>query len=251
VSRRFQDKTAIVTGASRGIGLAIAKRLVDEGAKVVVTGRKQDGLNAAVAALGGAAHALGAAGRADDPEHQAATVAAAIGTFGGLDILVNNAGINPIFGPLIETDLGAARKIIEVNAIAALAWLQQAHRAWFREHGGTVLNIGSAAAIQNAPGVGFYGASKAMLAHLTATLAVELGPAIRVNSIAPAVVKTRFARPLYEGQEEKAASRYPLKRLGEVEDVAALAAFLLSDEASWLTGQTYVADGGVTLVGID
>jgi NAD(P)-dependent dehydrogenase (short-subunit alcohol dehydrogenase family) len=251
VSRRFQDKTAIVTGASRGIGLAIARRLADEGANVVVTARKHDDLNAAVAALGGAAHALGAAGRADDPEHQAATVAAAIGTFGGLDILVNNAGINPVFGPLIETDLGAARKIIEVNAIAALAWLQHAHRAWFREHGGTVLNIGSAAAIQNAPGVGFYGASKAMLAHLTATLAVELGPAIRVNSIAPAVVKTRFARPLYEGQEEKAASRYPLKRLGEVEDIAALAAFLLSDEASWLTGQTYVADGGVTLVGID
>jgi NAD(P)-dependent dehydrogenase (short-subunit alcohol dehydrogenase family) len=251
VSRRFQDKTAIVTGASRGIGLAIAKRLVDEGANVVVTARKHDDLNAAVAALGGTAHALGAAGRADDAEHQAATVAAAIGTFGGLDILVNNAGINPVFGPLIETDLGAARKIIEVNAIAALAWLQHAHRAWFRGHGGTVLNIGSAAAIQNAPGVGFYGASKAMLAHLTATLAVELGPTIRVNSIAPAVVKTRFARPLYEGQEEKAASRYPLKRLGEVEDVAALAAFLLSDEASWLTGQTYVADGGVTLVGID
>jgi NAD(P)-dependent dehydrogenase (short-subunit alcohol dehydrogenase family) len=251
VSKRFQDKTAIVTGASRGIGLAIARRLADEGANVVVTARRHDDLDEAVAALGGTAHALGAPGRADDPEHQAAAVAAAIDTFGGLDILVNNAGINPVFGPLIETDLGAARKIIEVNAIAALAWLQQAHRAWFREHGGAVLNIGSAAAIQNAPGVGFYGASKAMLAHLTATLAVELGPAIRVNSIAPAVVKTRFARPLYEGQEEKAASRYPLKRLGEVEDVAAFAAFLLSDEASWLTGQTYVADGGVTLVGID
>jgi NAD(P)-dependent dehydrogenase (short-subunit alcohol dehydrogenase family) len=250
VSKRFQGKTAIVTGASRGIGLAIARRLADEGANIVVTARKQDALDEAVAALGGTAHALGAAGRADDPEHQAATVAAAIDTFGGLDILVNNAGINPVFGPLIETDLGAARKIIEVNAIAALAWLQQAHRAWFGEHGGAVLNIGSAAAIQNAPGVGFYGASKAMLAHLTATLAVELGPAIRVNSIAPAVVKTRFALPLYEGQEEKAASRYPLKRLGEVADVAVFAAFLLSDEASWLTGQTYVADGGVTLVGI-
>ena len=251
MSKRFQDKTAIVTGASRGIGLAIARRLADEGANVVVTARKQDDLDEAVAALGGAAHALGAAGGADDPEHQAAAVAAAIDAFGGLDILVNNAGINPVFGPLIETDLGAARKIIEVNAIAALAWLQRAHHAWFREHGGAVLNIGSAASVQNAPGVGFYGASKAMLAHLTATLAVELGPEIRVNSIAPAVVKTRFALPLYEGREEKAASRYPLKRLGEVEDVAAFAAFLLSDEASWLTGQTYVADGGVTLVGID
>ena len=250
MSKRFQDRTAIVTGASRGIGLGIAQRLVDEGAKVVVTARHQEDLDKAVAALGGAEHALGCAGRADDPAHQAATVAAAIDAFGRLDILVNNAGINPVFGPLIETDLGAARKIIEVNAIAALAWLQQAHRAWFAEHGGTVLNVGSAAAVQHAPGVGFYGASKAMLAHLTATLAVELGPAIRVNSIAPAVVKTKFSRPLFAGHEEETASRYPLKRLGEVEDTSALAAFLLSDEASWLTGQTYIADGGVTLVGI-
>lgn len=250
MSKRFEGKTAIVTGASRGIGLAIARRLVDEGGNVVVTARKAQDLAAAVESLGGAPHALGVAGRADDPEHQAATVAAAIGGFGGLDILVNNAGINPVFGALIETDLAAARKIIEVNAIASLAWLQQAHRARFASYGGAVLNISSAAAVQHAPGVGFYGASKAMLEHLTATLAVELGPKVRVNAIAPAVVKTRFARPLYEGQEDETASRYPLRRLGEVEDIAALAAFLLSDDASWLTGQTYVADGGVTLVGL-
>ena len=105
-------------------------------------------------------------------------------------------------------------------------------------------------AVQHPPGVGFYGASKAMLSYLTAQLAVELGPRIRVNGIAPAVVKTKFAAPLYEGREERRRTLYPLQRLGETADVAALAAFLLCDEAGWLTGQTYVADGGVTLVGI-
>jgi NAD(P)-dependent dehydrogenase (short-subunit alcohol dehydrogenase family) len=110
--------------------------------------------------------------------------------------------------------------------------------------------MGSASGLQHPPGVGFYGASKAMLSYLTAQLAVELGPRIRVNAIAPAVVKTKFAAPLYEGREERAAALYPLRRLGESADVAALAAFLLCDEAGWLTGQTYVADGGVTLVGV-
>jgi NAD(P)-dependent dehydrogenase (short-subunit alcohol dehydrogenase family) len=247
---RFDGRTAIVTGASRGIGLGIATRLVAEGAQLVITGRHAEALDAAQATLGGAERAIAVPGRADDPEHQAATVAAALNTFGRLDVLVNNAGINPVFGPLVETDLGAARKIVEVNCIAALAWTQHAYRSWLRENGGAVLNIGSAAAVQHAPGVGFYGASKAMLSYLTAQLAVELGPRIRVNGIAPAVVKTKFAEPLYEGREKEASALYPLQRLGESADVAALAAFLLSDEAGWLTGQTYVADGGVTLVGV-
>jgi NAD(P)-dependent dehydrogenase (short-subunit alcohol dehydrogenase family) len=247
---RFKGRAAIVTGASRGIGLGIAKRLVAEGAQVVITGRHAEALDAAQVDLGGADHAIAVAGRADDVEHQAATVTAALNAFGRLDVLVNNAGINPVFGPLVETDLGAARKIVEVNCIAALSWTQHAYRSWLYEHGGAVLNIGSASAVQHPPGVGFYGASKAMLSYLTAQLAVELGPQIRVNGIAPAVVKTKFAAPLYEGREEQAASLYPLQRLGETADVAALGAFLLSDEACWLTGQTYVADGGVTLVGI-
>ena len=247
---RFDGRTAIVTGASRGIGFGVAKRLLAEGASVIITGRKAEPLEAARAELGGPDRVLAVAGRADDQEHQANTVRTAIDTFGRLDILVNNAGINPVFGPLIETDPGAARKIVEVNCIAALSWLQHAYRSWFAEHGGAVLNMGSASGVQHAPGVGFYGASKAMLAYLTAQLAVELGPDIRVNGIAPAVVKTRFAAPMYEGREAEAAALYPLKRLGETADIAALAAFLLSDEASWLTGQTYVADGGVTLVGV-
>lgn len=246
---RFAGQTAIVTGASRGIGFAIAQRLVADGAKVVLTGRKPEALEDAVAALGGPACALGVAGKADDADHQAEVVARAIETFGGAGLVVNNAGINPAYGPLMDLDLAAARKITEVNCLAALAWTQQAHRAWMKEHGGAVLNVASVGGIRPAPGIAFYGASKAMLIHLTEELAVELGPTIRVNAIAPAVVKTRFAAALYEGREDQVSAAYPLKRLGEPEDIGGVAAFLLSRDAAWITGQTVVIDGGITLGG--
>ncbi|MEV0063481.1 SDR family oxidoreductase [Nocardia sp. NPDC050718] len=246
---RFAGKVAIVTGASRGIGLSIAQRLVEEGAKVVVTARKKDALDEAVLQLGGAEHALGVAGRADDLDHQRDTVERAIATFGGADLLVNNTGINPVYGPMIEMDLDAARKIIEVNCLAALSWTQQVHKAWMAKHGGAVVNVSSVAGVKPAPGIGFYGASKAMLTYLTQELAVELGPRLRVNAVAPAVVKTKFATALYEGKEKELAETYPLKRLGEPEDIAGAVAFLLSDDASWVTGQLLVLDGGITLTG--
>ncbi|GAA1892203.1 SDR family oxidoreductase [Lapillicoccus jejuensis] len=247
--RRFDGRTAIVTGASRGIGLAIAQRLVDEGAKVVVTARKQEALDEAVAALGGPEHALAVAGRADDADHQDETIAKAVETFGSADLLVNNTGINPAYGPLMQLDLDAARKIVEVNCIAALSWVQKLHAAWLGEHGGAVVNVASVAGLKPAPGIAFYGASKAMLVHLTEELAVELGPRTRVNAVAPAVVKTRFATALFEGREEEVSAAYPLKRLGEPEDIGSVVAFLLSDDASWITGQTVTIDGGVTLTG--
>ncbi|MBF6286869.1 SDR family oxidoreductase [Nocardia cyriacigeorgica] len=246
---RFAGKTAIVTGASRGIGLGIAQRLVDDGAKVVITARKQDALDAAVEQLGGSEHALGVAGRADDAAHQEDTVARAIATFGSADLLVNNTGINPVYGPMIEMDMAAARKIIEVNCLAALSWTQQVHKAWMGEHGGAVVNVSSVAGIRPAPGIGFYGASKAMLTYITQELAVELGPRLRINAVAPAVVKTKFATALYEGREQELAETYPLKRLGVPEDIAGAVAFLLSDDAAWVTGQLLVLDGGVMLTG--
>ncbi|MEU9858546.1 SDR family oxidoreductase [Streptomyces sp. NPDC047974] len=247
--KRFEGKAAIVTGASRGIGLAIAERLVAEGARVVITGRTEETLDRAVAGLGGPAHALGVAGKADDAEHQAETIRQAIAAFGSVDLLVNNTGINPVYGPMIELDLVAARKIVEINCLAALSWTQVVHGAWMKEHGGAVVNVSSVSGVQAAPMIGMYGASKAMLISMTELLAVELGPDIRINAVAPAVVKTKFATALYEGREAELAARYPLKRLGEPEDIGGVVAFLLSEDAAWLTGQTVVVDGGVTRVG--
>ena len=244
---RFEGKTAIVTGASRGIGFGIAERLVADGAKVVITARQKEALDEAVESLGGPAHALGIAGKADDAEHQDDVVRQAIQAFGSIDFLVNNTGINPAYGPLVDLDLGAARKTVEVNCIAAVSWVQKAYTAWMREHGGSIVNVSSVSSIRTAPNIGFYGATKAMLNSLTELLAVELGPNIRVNGVAPAVVKTKFATPLYEGREDETSRAYPLKRLGEPQDISGGVAFLLSDDAAWLTGQTIVIDGGVTL----
>ncbi|GAB7051882.1 SDR family oxidoreductase [Catenuloplanes indicus] len=245
-STGLAGRTAVVTGASRGIGLGIARRLIDRGANVVITARREDALAEAVAQLGD--RARGVAGKADDDDHRARAIATAAEAFGKVDILVNNAGINPVAGALADLDLGAARKILDVNLIGALGWTQRA----IKDGGmttGSVVNICSVAGITPSPGIAFYGVSKAALSHLTACLAVELGPGIRVNAVAPAVVKTRFATPLYQGREEEVAAAYPLRRLGVPEDVAGAVAFLVSDEAAWITGQTLVLDGGLTLTG--
>lgn len=247
--RGLDGKVAVITGASRGIGLGIARRLVDEGTKVVLTARKPEPLAEAVAALGGPAHAIGVAGNTADAAHREETVARAVETFGRLDLLVNNTGINPAYGPLIDLDLDVARKVADTNAVAALGWVQVAHRAWMGEHGGSVVNVSSVSGVRPAPLIAWYGASKAMLISLTESLALELAPGVRVNAVAPAVVRTRFAQALYEGREEEAAAGYPLQRLGEPEDVANAVAWLLGDEASWVTGQTIVLDGGLTLAG--
>jgi NAD(P)-dependent dehydrogenase (short-subunit alcohol dehydrogenase family) len=245
----LKDRVAIVTGASRGIGLGIAAELVRQGARVCVTARGQEALDAAVAELGGPGVAIGVPGKSDDAEHQAETVAKTMEAFGSLDMLVNNTGINPVYGPIADVDPVAAAKILAVNVLAPLAWTRRARAAWMGEHGGSIVNVSSVAGLRPSPGIGMYGVSKAALIRLTTELAVELGPRIRVNAVAPAIVKTRFATALYEGREEQVAAAYPLRRLGVPEDIACAVAFLLSDQASWITGQTLVLDGGVTLTG--
>ncbi|BBH64705.1 3-oxoacyl-ACP reductase [Actinoplanes sp. OR16] len=243
------DQVAIVTGASRGIGLAIAQRFVSQGTKVAVTGRDADALAAAVKELGGSDVAIGVAGKGDDPEHRAAVVDAVRERFGPITTLINNIGINPAYGPLATLDLGAARKMAEVNLIGTLGWVQEALRGGLADSGGSIVNISSVSGVRPAPGIAFYGTTKAALIHLTEELAIELAPKIRVNAVAPAVVKTRFATALYEGREAEVAATYPLGRLGNTDDVAGTVAFLCSPDASWITGQTIVLDGGVTLTG--
>lgn len=245
----LKDRVAIVTGASRGIGLGVATALVEAGAKVCVTARNPEPLADAVAQLGGETVALGVAGKADDPAHQDEAIARTVGTFGRLDYLVNNTGINPVYGSVLDVDPDAAAKIFRVNVLGPLAWTRKARDAGLGEHGGAIVNVSSIAGLRTSPGIGMYGVSKAALIRLTTELAHELAPDVRVNAVAPGIVKTRFATVLYEGREEEVSSAYPLKRLGVPQDVAGAVAFLLSDQAAWITGQTLVIDGGSTLGG--
>lgn len=239
---RFERRTALVTGASRGIGLAIAQRLVDEGARVLITARREEALREAAAQLGPSA--LWVAGRADDADHRAEVFEVIGREFGVLDHFVSNAGVNPSFGPTLATEHSAMAKIFEINVMAAVDWSRDAVAAGLGTNGGSIVNIASIAGLTASPGIGFYGVSKAALISLTTQLAIELAPGIRVNAVAPAVIKTRFAQALYEGREAEVSATYPLRRLGTPEDVSGVVAFLLSADAAWVTGQTIVIDGG-------
>ncbi|OPF73823.1 3-ketoacyl-ACP reductase [Streptomyces antioxidans] len=239
-------KAALITGASRGIGYAIAEALVARGDKVCITGRNEDALKEAVERLG-ADRAIYVAGKAHDRAHQAAAVERTVEAFGRVDHLVNNAGTNPVYSPIADLDLDVIRKVFETNVVSALGFAQRTWKAWQQENGGTIVNIASLAGMSSSPFIAAYGVSKAAMINLTVQLAREFAPGVRVNAISPAVVKTRFATALYEGREEEAAAAYPLQRLGVPEDIGGAAAFLTSDQSAWITGQTLVVDGGILL----
>ncbi|BBZ14394.1 SDR family oxidoreductase [Mycobacterium branderi] len=241
----LKGRTAIVTGASRGIGLAIAQRLADDGANVVLTSRKQDSADAAAAQVSG--NALGVAAHAVDEDAAQRCVDLTLERFGSVDILVNNAGTNPAFGPLIEQDHARFAKVFDVNLWAPLLWTSLAVKAWMGEHGGAVVNTASIGGLHFSPYMGMYNATKAALIHVTKQLALELSPRVRVNAICPGVVRTRLAEALWKDNEDPLAATTPLGRIGEPADVAGAVAFLVSDDASWITGEAMVIDGGQVL----
>lgn len=238
----------MITGASRGIGLAIAERLVRKGVKVCITARKEPALAETVARLGGDV-TFSVAGSACDRDRQLEVIESAIERWGGLDLLVNDTGINPAYEPLLELEESAAKRILGVALLGALGWTRSAWRAGLDSSGGGSghRDLGGGAA----PGcrIGFYGSSKAALIHLTQQLAMELVPSVPVYAVAPAVMRTRFASVPFQGRETEVLAGDPVGRLGEPEDIAAAVAYLGSSDASWNTGQALVLDGGLTLGG--
>lgn len=238
---RLDGKVALVTGASRGIGRAIAKAMGESGAKVMLSSRKQDQLEAAAADIDGETAVFAA--NAGDVEAGRACVAATIERFGALDILVNNAATNPYYGPTLGVDEARYDKTWQVNLRGPLFWCQAAYDAAFKEHPGVIVNIASVGGLRAEGALGVYNLTKAALIHLTRQLASEIGPT-RVVGIAPGLVQTDFAKVLVENYGEQLARRMPTRRLGQPEDIANLALFLASDLASWITGDTFVIDGG-------
>ena len=239
----LQGKTALVTGGSKGIGKSIAKTFADAGAKVMITSRKADVCETAAAEIGN--DCVWEAGNVGDPEHMEQAIERSISELGGVDVLVNNAATNPYAGPMIDADLPRWRKTIDVNMTAPFAWTQMVWLKYQKDNGGVVLNISSVGGLETNPMLGVYDVTKAALLHMTKQLAAELAPGVRVNAICPGLIKTDFARMLWEGDAgDMVAQQYPLKRLGEVEDIAGAALYLAADTGSWITGQALVLDGG-------
>jgi len=244
----LSGRVALVTGASRGIGSSIAEILAEHGAQVVLSSRKQSDLDQEADRINGLyperATAIAAhAGRREDLERLVQQV---MERFSRIDILVNNAATNPYYGPLLGADLGAWDKTFEVNLRGVFALTQLVYKAHMETHGGAIVNVASIGGLRPGVGLGVYNITKAGVIMLTRQLARELGGSIRVNAVAPGLIKTRFAQGLWGNQEilDRVLAQNPMGRIGVPDEVGAAVLFLVSDAASYVNGEVLVIDGG-------
>jgi NAD(P)-dependent dehydrogenase (short-subunit alcohol dehydrogenase family) len=244
----LDGRVALVTGASRGIGSAIALALAEQGAQVVLSSRKQADLEVEAERINSrfpqravaiAAHA----GKAEDLQR---LVDGAIARFGRIDILVNNAATNPYFGPVLSAELSAWDKTFEVNLRGVFLLTKLVYEASMEKKGGAIVNVASVGGLRPGLGLGVYNVTKAGVIMLTRQLARELGGTVRVNAVAPGLVKTRFAEALWGNEAilERVLAANPMGRIGMPDEIAGAVAFLASDAASYINGEVLVIDGG-------
>lgn len=245
---QLKGKTAIVTGASKGIGEAIASALAEAGAQVVLSSRKQEAVDEAAQRIGH--DAIGIAANAGDPDQLRALTEQVTADFGGIDIIVNNAAANPVFGPLEDTEAWAYEKIMDVNLRGPFELAKLALPSMKARGGGAIINISSVGGLSPEHQLGIYSVSKAALISLTKVMAKEWGQhGVRANAICPGLIKTKFSQALWDNDRilKHALAQLPLARVGTVEEVAGLALFLASPASAYCTGGVFTADGGYTI----
>lgn len=247
----LSGKVAVVTGASKGIGEAIARDFAACGAKVVVSSRKQEAVDAVAASIKAAGgDAVGIAAKIGEPDAAAQLIQAAVAHFGGVDILVNNAAANPVFGPALKTDRNAFDKIVDVNLRGPFELAQAAFASMKARGGGSIINISSVGGISPEPGLGIYSVSKAGLISLTKVLAKELGQfGIRCNVVCPGLIQTKFSEALWKDEKilSQIENQLPLKRMGQPAEISGICVYLASDAGSYATGAVFPIDGGFTI----
>lgn len=245
----LNDKVAIITGASKGIGEAMARGMAEAGAKVVVSSRKQEAVDeVALAFIKDGFSATGIACNMGNFDDIQALVEKTVDVYAGVDIIVNNAAVNPVYGPVLKTDTGVFDKIIDTNLKGPFELAKLCYPIMKERGGGSIINISSTAGLTPWQGIGIYSVSKAALIHLSKILAKELGPAgIRVHAVCPGLIKTELSEALWSDEKvmKQVLHETPLKRIGMPDDLAGLAVFLASEASSHMTGGVYVVDGGM------
>ena len=247
---QLDNKVAIVTGASKGIGEAMARGLAEFGAKVVISSRKRESVDAVAKSFqNDGLEAIAIAANMGNVEDAHALVDQTVDAYGGIDIIINNAAANPVFGPIQNTEERAFDKILDVNLKGPFELCKKAYPILKQRGGGSIINISSIGGLTPERGIGIYSVSKAGLINLTKVMAQDWGADnIRVNAICPGLIKTKFSEALWGNEPilDRFLQQIPLNRVGTSDDVAGLAVYLASDAAAYCTGGVYLIDGGYT-----